>query len=95
MSNRKIVLVYSGIRADTARMKNEQVAENLGALPFDGNAANAEGSPTPSAPPPRPAPEAGPIDVATASDDFRAMLIQRHSAPYHLPSRYRHWGINE
>lgn len=29
------------------------------------------------------------------SEQFRAELLERYNAPYALPDRYRHWGINE
>ncbi len=65
-------------------MKSEHVLKSFSALSFDGKAVRASAAADE---------EKG--DVASMSEQFRAMLQERYSAPYAFASAYRHWGINE
>jgi hypothetical protein len=74
-------------------MKNEHALKSCGALSVDGNAVRASAVAAPSARRDQAAPDEEQRDVATMSDDFRAMLIERYNAPYKFASCHRHSGL--
>lgn len=76
-------------------MKNAHVLKSFSALSFDGKAVTAAGAAQPTATGARRAADEEQRDVATMSNQFRAMLQERYTAPYAFAAAYRHWGINE
>ena len=76
-------------------MKNEHVLKSFSALSFDEKAVTAAGAAEPSATRAGWAADEAQRDVATKSDQVRAMLQACYAAPYAFASAYRHWGINE
>ena len=76
-------------------MKNAPVLKSFSALSFDGKAVTAAVAAEPAATRTRWAADEEQRDVATMSNQFRAMLQERYTAPYAFASAYPHWGINE
>jgi hypothetical protein len=76
-------------------MKDGRIFKSLAALSLDGHAVAPAPPPAPGASPPIVAPDAALRDGTTNSNDFRAMLYERSTAPFALSSPYRHFGINE
>jgi hypothetical protein len=74
-------------------MKNDHVLKGFSALSFDGKAVRAAAAPGDAWA--RLAGGEEQRDEATMSEQFRAMLQERSTAPYAFAFAYRHWGINE
>ena len=76
-------------------MKNAHVLKSFSALSFDGKAVREAVAAAPGDAWARLAGDEEQRDVATMSEQFRAMIQERSTAPYAFASAYRHWGINE
>ena len=76
-------------------MKDRRMSKSPAASYLDGQTVASALAAAPGASPPLMAPDAALRDGTTNSNDFRAMVYERSSAPFALPPPHRHFGINE